>query len=430
MPKVISYETVKNYIENEIGLGYKLLSTEYKGNSKPLDIWCPKGHTFHKNYAEMKQGKTSCNICSPQRHTYESVKDYIENQLGRGYKLLSTSYKNNNTALQLECGEGHKFSETYVALKSYNARCPECYHRNYTYEDVKQFIEDELGYKLISTEFKTKTPLTVQCDKGHEFYPLFDTMKNQGTRCPFCKKCRVTYDMVKERIESEEGYVLVSTEYKSSKDKLHIQCNNGHDFQMTLTDFSSGYRCPVCYRLSVTKTHEQYVKDVFELVGNEYDVLTEYTTTQGKVDIRHNLCNHIYSVKATSFLQGYRCPKCAASKGEKSISDYLTKEQISYKQEYFFKDLIGFGKAPLRFDFAVFDSNNKLSALIEYDGIFHFVDVMGKNLLKNQQANDTRKNEYCAKHNIPLIRIHYKDYENIETILDEVIPKLLHNKGA
>jgi len=40
---------------------------------------------------------------------------------------------------------------------------------------------------------------------------------------------------------------------------------------------------------------------------------------------------------------------------------------VSFKKQYVFDDLKG-DKAPLRFDFAIFDSQDELLFLIEFDG--------------------------------------------------------------
>jgi len=66
--------------------------------------------------------------------------------------------------------------------------------------------------------------------------------------------------------------------------------------------------------------------------------------------------------------------------------------------------------------------------LIEYDGEFHYKPARyskDKNKmlvkLKYQQENDNIKNIYCKNNNIPLLRIPYWEFKNIETILEEEI---------
>ena len=75
--------------------------------------------------------------------------------------------------------------------------------------------------------------------------------------------------------------------------------------------------------------------------------------------------------------------------------------------------------------YSVYDKLGDLeesNTIIEYDGEHHFMDIRWNkadtgSLLK-WQRHDTLKNEYCSKNGIRLIRITYKDYKNVETILD------------
>ena len=70
-----------------------------------------------------------------------------------------------------------------------------------------------------------------------------------------------------------------------------------------------------------------------------------------------------------------------------------------------------------KFDFAIFNSDGTLLKLIEFDGEQHFNAVElfgGEEQLKIQQERDKNKNEYCKKHNIPLLRIPYYDFDKMD----------------
>ena len=85
---------------------------------------------------------------------------------------------------------------------------------------------------------------------------------------------------------------------------------------------------------------------------------------------------------------------------------------MNFKEEYSFPDLISNSGRPLRFDFAVFDDNNDLDFLIEFQGIQHYQPKSafgGISGLRKQQFNDMKKREYCQKHNIKLVIIPYWD---------------------
>ena len=101
-----------------------------------------------------------------------------------------------------------------------------------------------------------------------------------------------------------------------------------------------------------------------------------------------------------------------ASRGEIKIEEILKEANLNFVEEYSFPDLISSNGRPLRFDFAVFDDNNDLDFLIEYQGIQHYQPKSkfgGFSGLRKQQYNDMQKRDYCRKHNIILIAIPYTD---------------------
>lgn len=66
------------------------------------------------------------------------------------------------------------------------------------------------------------------------------------------------------------------------------------------------------------KTQEQFEKDIYDLVGDEYTILGQYVKAQDKLLARHNCkrCNnHEYQMLPASFLRGNsRCPICRTGK--------------------------------------------------------------------------------------------------------------------
>jgi hypothetical protein len=106
-----------------------------------------------------------------------------------------------------------------------------------------------------------------------------------------------------------------------------------------------------------------------------------------------------------------------ASRGEIKIEEILNDSGLNFKEEYSFPDLVSTSGRPLRFDFAVFDDNDELDFLIEYQGIQHYEAKSkfgGISGLRKQQYNDMQKREYCMKHNITLIIIPYWDEGRVD----------------
>lgn len=104
---------------------------------------------------------------------------------------------------------------------------------------------------------------------------------------------------------------------------------------------------------------------------------------------------------------------CLKSKGEMKISQLLQKNNIPYVMEKTFdtcrSPLTG---QKLRFDFYV---NN--SYLIEYDGEQHFIARNSgwstDEQLQKTQLYDSIKDQWCKDNNIPLIRIKYTQFNNL-----------------
>lgn len=119
-----------------------------------------------------------------------------------------------------------------------------------------------------------------------------------------------------------------------------------------------------------------------------------------------------------------------ASKGEIKIEEILSLNGIPFQEEYSFPDLLSSTGHPLRFDFAVFDDNDELQFLIEYQGIQHYEPKSkfgGYAGLKRQQYNDMLKREYCTKHGLILIAIPYTDEGRITY---DYIMNAYYNKGG
>jgi hypothetical protein len=59
-----------------------------------------------------------------------------------------------------------------------------------------------------------------------------------------------------------------------------------------------------------TKTNEEFLNEIYDLVQDEYSVLSKYINNKTKIKFRHNKCNNIFEIQPTHFLQGQRCPYC------------------------------------------------------------------------------------------------------------------------
>ena len=176
--------------------------------------------------------------------TYEYVKNEVESV--KGYKLLSKEYINAHIKLEIQCDKGHKYKVTRCNFRTGN-RCPHCFGRYKITCDYIQKYLDKKKYKLLSKTYKNnRSKLDIQCDKNHKYQTTWNSLI-KGSKCPHCVGiARLSYKSVKDQIEFIDGYRLLSHKYKNNSTNLNVQCNNGHDYKVTLSNFQKGERCPFC----------------------------------------------------------------------------------------------------------------------------------------------------------------------------------------
>lgn len=338
--KKLNLDDVKNFIE--LNSNCKLLDTEVKGSLIPLTLICECGEIFKVRLYDFKNGKRKCNKCTGSyKLTYEEVKHYIEVESGSGCKLLSEEYKGSKYKLKIQCKCGNIFERTLHSFKQGHLYCDICSKKEklLSYEYVFDYIASK-GCELISKEYTgLNNSIEVKCSCGNIYKTTFASFKYNNTI--FCPKCsskykyennRLSYDEVKKYIEvySNSGCSLITEEYINNTTPIEIKCACGNIFFTTFNQFKTmnKQQCNDCGKKkrieNRRKSHNEFCKEVYDLVGDEYTVLGEYINTTTPILMRHNKCidggSFDYMCSPGNFLCGKRCPKCAIEncKGEKS----------------------------------------------------------------------------------------------------------------
>lgn len=363
--------------------------------------------------------------------------------------------------------------------------------RKKSYEEVKAYIES-FGYELLSTEYiNNSTKLDMICPKGHKFKMAYTNFQ-QGQRCPICAnesnsdKQRLSYDEVKNYIESF-GYKLLSKEYIRAKEKLKMECPNGHKLEMSYDNFhSSGNRCKECRKKELNerfKLSYEEVRKYIEFFG--YELLSEeYINNTEKLLVKCP-CGYEFLVTFACFRgsknrNGTRCPKCYGNikhtyeevKEYISIFGYelLSEEYINnsekilvrcpnnHEYEVTYANFYKGRRCPYcqisKGEQKVMDWLNKNNILyiydepyfedllsplgnslrpdfilpdykiwIEYDGEFHYNKYYEEQKFETLQIHDKLKDNYAKENDWRLIRIPYWDFDRIEEILNKEIKK-------
>ena len=146
-------------------------------------------------------------------------------------------------------------------------------------EYVKKEIE-KFGYKLHSNTYKNAfTYLDVECNEGHRYKSTYNNLQ-RGKRCSICltNKCRNSVLYIKEQIENENGYKLLSNEYFNNRRKLQISCPVNHLFEMTYNNFHQGNRCPYCNKMKPFSKTEKEIYDYVLTIYSDIVIPNDRTT--------------------------------------------------------------------------------------------------------------------------------------------------------
>lgn len=253
-----------------------------------------------------------------------------------------------------------------------------------------------------------------------------------GRGCPKCKYIKIgkkkngtTENFIKKAKQihgNKYDYSLV--DYDKAKKKVKIICKKHGIFEQTPDSHLSGQGCSSCGVERIKQLQKLLVKDFItqanKIHNNTYLYnLVEYDNLHQKVRI---ICKKhgVFEQLATNHLSGQGCPKCRSSKGETIIRKILKKLKINFVEQYKISKCKY--KNPLIFDFAIFNDNNIIKCLIEFQGKQHYMPIKhfgGEKSFKEREIKDNIKIRYCKENCIILYHIRYD--EDIEEAIKNII---------
>lgn len=424
-------EQIREEIHQLTNGEYELIG-EYKNNKTKIEVLHKTcGRSWFVQIVNFRHGRR-CPVCSRKRVSEKQKKTHeqflseiseIKDDL-----IFIEEYKGANQPLRVI----HKACNQEIIIRpshliSKGIQCRHCFlnKRRYSIEEVKDKIRKMTNgeYEVLSNQYiNNRTELKFIHHKcGFEYTCTLDGFVSKNTRCPLCDtKSPLTKDVMLHRINalSRTDFELIEIVNTRRIVVKHKVC--GKESNVDYQNFMQGSGCPKCNNYK--KSHNEFVKDVYNLVGDSYTVLGQYKSTKDKIEMRHEECGNIFKVRPIHFLKYYvRCNECyynGQSKKEEEIDKYLKSLNIKFKRQYTFDDCKNIRLLP--FDFAIFDNNNNLSFLIEYHGEQHYKPVErfgGEEKFIKTRNNDIIKEKYCRDNDIKLVIIPYTDFKNFREII-------------
>ncbi|MBO7695553.1 MAG: hypothetical protein J6T10_23240 [Methanobrevibacter sp.] len=280
-----------------------------------------------------------------------------------------------------------------------------------TVEKIAENYAQEQGYKNKRIYWQCR------CSCGELYYATGDNLRRgKATRC---KKCSNPATNLAGKIINNIKIIDQNFTYGKNKKNTHAYWNG---------------ICPFCQNIAVFRSAELIqgrVKSCQQCANNSF--IDETGNRYGKLTITRYLgkknnnsyweaicdCGNIIAVVPNELRRRKHAWSCGCenrSNGEILIRQILKDNNINFKEQVTFKDFTSATKKRYAYDFGIYNSNNELIRLIEFDGKQHFYPIEffgGEEELKETQRRDQLKNNYAKAHNIPLIRIPYTEINKI-----------------
>lgn len=245
---------------------------------------------------------------------------------GDEYTFLE-DYVSYNVPIKCEHNKcGNVFEITPIAFcdKRRKYRCPLC-KNNKGIEKYQKKLEDKFDDSYVILEKITggKGQLRIQHKPcGSETLVRTDRIST-WRGCPNCTVNKRKQAQGKSKKRTNEEWVaevkeMVGDEYTFLEPyvdaKTPITCRHnlcGYEWKTKPNRFKAGSRCIKCRAKNRMKTNDEFVKEVFDMVGDEYTFLEEYKGATTPIKYRHNTCGTEYTNTPNHFLtkRGF-CTKC------------------------------------------------------------------------------------------------------------------------
>ena len=265
-----------------------------------------------------------------------------------------------------------------------------------------------------------------QCECGNITYVVGQALRSGHTKSCGCLNYekKDTDSLINQRFGK---LTVLARAEKNLNHKIywHCVCDCGNTLDVLSTDLRNN-------NINACENCRDYNYSYKNLLGNRYGLLSVIEKSEnrslGRVMWKCKCdCGTICEIKSNSLINGTTA-SCGClshhSIGEALITNYLNDNGYLFKRQQTFDNCRSPKNSRLIYDFSILNSENNIVALIEFDGEQHFKPIEffgGIDGFQYLQECDIIKNNYAINNHIPLLRISYKDKNNLITILDNFL---------
>ncbi|BCC09494.1 MULTISPECIES: hypothetical protein [Bacillus cereus group] len=359
MAKKKTHEEFVAEVKEKVGDEYTVLGQYVKTDTKIVirhnsDLCQNYEHPFVPY--KFLSGDKRCPLCrkinriSMQTKSHESFVKEVYDLVGDEFSVVGT-YIGSHKNIQFRHNTCGRIFDMQPSNFLSGQRCRECSNEKarldqaHTTDRFKEDVSNLVGaeYTVIGEYYNNHTDITMKHnDCGYEYPVKPSNFKSGKGRCPKCNDgyqltSQLYRDMVYELVGDE--YTILGN-YKLAHEGVYARHNVcGYEWYPTPFNFLGGARCPKC-RGNLLKTHEEFIQEVYELVGEEYTVLGGYISSSEKILMRHNTCGIEYLAYPSKFVgsEQTRCRECSinirAEKRRKTTEQFIEDLFDAFGEEY------------------------------------------------------------------------------------------------
>ena len=122
---------------------------------------------------------------------------------------------------------------------------------------------------------------------------------------------RKTHEEFVNEIKEKYGneYEILE-KYTNAHKKILVKHKCGYEWNVSPNKLLQGRGCPVCGGTK-KKTHEEFVQEIKDKYVGEYSILGKYFNNNTKILVKHNKCGYEWKITPSNLLQGKGCPVCS-----------------------------------------------------------------------------------------------------------------------
>lgn len=265
-----------------------------------------------------------------KENEFELIQKYFDE---KGYILLTDHYENLKQRIEYICPKHRDIgvqSATWNQFKSKGTGCKKC--ATEYIGRCKRKPEGEYA-ALVKSRGLIFDHIEYHKGKGYIYYycPIHKekgieralpvSFRKSNIVCPWCNHSKRDKETLQKEINQLFDNIEVAGEYINASTKMDFRCTkHNYVFSATPNNILRKEGCPLCGKeinsKNRTKTHDEFIKEVSDVFGDELEIISKYKGARDKVVCKCKKHNIEFESIASGLVHGSKiaCPVCMGEK--------------------------------------------------------------------------------------------------------------------